>query len=399
VWTTRRRIRAILGSLRVRARKAGLPDGRGGAVAIVQRFGSALNLNVHVHALVLDGVVAQPASGLARFVPLPAPGDRDVRVVLETARRRVLRLLRRRGLLDAPDGFIAVDELAEESPALAGISAAAVMGTAALGPRTGLRVRRGGESAEWQDREAPAPGPRQARNDGFDLHANVVAPAGDRGRLERLCRYALRPPIAQERLSFAGDGQVCLQLRRRWSDGTTHLLFDPVELLERLAAITPRPRINLILYYGVLAPRARWRSSVVPHTGPAVGDGDRCGGEHRSRAMSVPQPQSGDAPEPEEGDRNDRSSAPTVGRENRGSEWAELMRRTFGYDVLACPRCGGRLRLIALIEQTLVIQRILRHLGLQTDLPPPAPARAPPAVETARCGDWELNAECADSVT
>jgi len=43
------------------------------------------------------------------------------------------------------------------------------------------------------------------------------------------------------------------------------------------------------------------------------------------------------------------------------------MRRSFGLDVLACPRCGGRLRLIALIEQAAVIERILRHLRLPTD--------------------------------
>jgi hypothetical protein len=57
---------------------------------------------------------------------------------------------------------------------------------------------------------------------------------------------------------------------------------------------------------------------------------------------------------------------------------AELMRRTFGADVLACPRCGGRLRLVALIEQLSVIQRILRHLGLPTDVPEARPARVPP---------------------
>jgi hypothetical protein len=64
--------------------------------------------------------------------------------------------------------------------------------------------------------------------------------------------YALRPPVAQDRLHLTGNGQLRLQLRHRWSDGTTHLLFDPLELLERLAALTPRPRINLILYHGVL---------------------------------------------------------------------------------------------------------------------------------------------------
>ena len=69
--------------------------------------------------------------------------------------------------------------------------------------------------------------------------------------------------MAQERLHWTDDGQVRLELRRPWADGTTQLLFDPVELLERLAALTPRPRINLILYYGVLAPRAAWRALVV----------------------------------------------------------------------------------------------------------------------------------------
>ena len=49
--------------------------------------------------------------------------------------------------------------------------------------------------------------------------------------------------------------------------------------------------------------------------------------------------------------------------------WAELMRRSFGLDVLACPRCGGRLRLIALIDEAAVIARILRHLHLSTEVP------------------------------
>ena len=76
----------------------------------------------------------------------------------------------------------------------------------------------------------------------------------------------MRPPLAQDRLRLTGGGEVWLALRHRWADGTTHLKFDPVELLERLAALTPRPRINVILYYGILAPRAAWRSEVVEHT-------------------------------------------------------------------------------------------------------------------------------------
>jgi hypothetical protein len=55
--------------------------------------------------------------------------------------------------------------------------------------------------------------------------------------------------------------------------------------------------------------------------------------------------------------------------------WAQLMQRSFGFDMLACPRCGGRLRLIAVIEEPRVIRRILGHLGLPTEA---RPSRAPP---------------------
>src|SRR5713101_4268763 len=93
--------------------------------------------------------------------------------------------------------------------------------------------------------------------------------AGQRDRLERLCRYALRPPLAQDRLHVSAEGTIWLTLRHRWADGTTHLRFDPLELLERLAVLTPRPRVNL-LYYGVLAPRAAWRSALVSGTSHGV---------------------------------------------------------------------------------------------------------------------------------
>ncbi len=56
------------------------------------------------------------------------------------------------------------------------------------------------------------------------------------------------------------------------------------------------------------------------------------------------------------------------------------MHRTLGLDVLACPRCGGRLKLIALIDDPAVIRRVLRHLELPTEVPEARPARAPPVL-------------------
>jgi hypothetical protein len=194
-------------------------------------------------------------------------------------------------------------------------------------------------------------GPCHAHVEGFDLHAGLVTRAGQRDRLERLCRYALRPPLAQDRLHVSAEGAIWLTLRHRWADGTTHLRFEPLELLERLAVLTPRPRVNLILYYGVLAPRAAWRSALVSGT------------SHGVDTSHVEPSAEGDDPGPS------RAGA---------YQWAELMQRTFGLDVLACPRCGGRLRLVALIEQASVVQRILRHLGLPTEVPESRPARGPP---------------------
>ncbi len=61
---------------------------------------------------------------------------------------------------------------------------------------------------------------------GFSLHAQVLVPAGQRERLEHLCRYVARPAIATERLSLARDGRVLYRLRRHWRDGTSAVSFD-----------------------------------------------------------------------------------------------------------------------------------------------------------------------------
>jgi hypothetical protein len=91
-------VRAVLGSLRRRAGRAGAPHGRGGAVAILQRFGAALNLNVHVHALVLDGVYVEDGQGGLRFHALPAPLDEEMDAVHVAGRHGCSRSVRARGI-------------------------------------------------------------------------------------------------------------------------------------------------------------------------------------------------------------------------------------------------------------------------------------------------------------
>lgn len=141
-------LRTVLGFLRRRARRHGIPDGRSGAVAIVQRFGGALNLNVHLHALVLDGAFAMEGSVVA-FHPMRRLTREDVAGVVALIARRVERLLERRGLAGGAESSGGAPDLwSEEAPVLAAVAAASVDGRVALGPRAGARVRRSGDPPE-----------------------------------------------------------------------------------------------------------------------------------------------------------------------------------------------------------------------------------------------------------
>ena len=203
--------------------------------------------------------------------------------------------------------------------------------------------------------------------------------ADDRAGVERLCRYVLRPPVAQERLAPTPDGLVLVTLKAEWNDGTTHLLFTPVELLEKLTALTPRPRINLILYHGILAPRAQARARAVAHGAPGPPPGEPPA-PATERAGAEPSPPTVDvsATAPPKDTRD--AKQPNSPEKPRDWRWADLMRRVFALDVLECPRCGGRMSVIATIEAADVLREILGHLGLPTDPPAPLPARPPPSL-------------------
>jgi hypothetical protein len=120
--------------------------------------------------------------------------------------------------------------------------------------------------------------------------------------------------------------------------------------MEKLAAIIPRPAVNLVFYHGVLAPHARWRSHGVRYDRPAP--------DVHARA---------------------REASPRAAGTPGAWTWAALMRRVFDLDVLACPRCGGRLRLIATVADPAVVGKIRAHLGLLH--PADSPGRAPPSAD------------------
>ena len=103
------------------------------------------------------------------------------------------------------------------------------------------------------------------RSRGFSLHAATRIAGPDLRGLERLCRYMARPTLAGGRLRTLDADYLSFALKTPWSDGTRHLLLSPMELLERLAALVPPPRLHLLRYHGVLAPRGpRARDRIVP---------------------------------------------------------------------------------------------------------------------------------------
>jgi hypothetical protein len=157
----------------------------------VQRFGDALNLNVHFHSLVLDGVYESKPYEPPRFHPLPSPDDAEVARVVGQVARRIARLLERRGLGPESDPTEA-DPLAEDQPLLAQLYGASVAGRIATGRRAGQRVLRVGDRIDAEDLPT-LEGERCASARGVSLHANVAVPARDRRRLERLCRLCGRP--------------------------------------------------------------------------------------------------------------------------------------------------------------------------------------------------------------
>jgi hypothetical protein len=389
-------LRALFAELRRRARNQwGLAHRQCGAVSFIQRFGSALNLNVHFHTLALDGVYtyATDATETPRFLPLPPPSDDEVARVLSATARRIHRLLAARADGDDDESFV------RDEPLLALLTAASLRTRIATGRQRGERWRRLGDRIDPDEVSAdPEASPRVPAYGGMSLHAAVGVPARDRRRLERLIRYVARPPLAHDRLEKRSDGQLTLRLKTRWRDGTTHILMERSELIERLVPLIPPPRAHQVRYHGILAPCASQRDWIVPGSAtesgvpqwnqsssverfPAGGGARERGGEgergteHRADANEGARCDYPPGSAAESASRTP-SSTGTPAKPPRRLPWAALLQRVFEVDALRCPDCGARMRLLATIEDPEVARKILECLDL--------PARAPP-LEPARC--------------
>jgi hypothetical protein len=294
--------------------------------------------------LALDGVYAHAGWGIPLvFHALPSPSDAEVLEVVCRVRKRIVEALEKHGHGSGTSEVS--DDLALREPLLAACVAGALSNRIGTGSNAGSRTRLL-RSAELSREVRRVRSSRCAAVDHYSLHANTRVSAGARTKLEKLCRYVARPPLSNELLVDHPDGRIAYQFKRPWRDGTTAVVFKPLELIERLVPLIPPPRTHQVRYHGVLASGSSLRSFVVP-----------------------------------------RGSARKPTSQSRNYCWAELMARAFDIDVLVCPRCSGPMRLVATIMERDVIRAILGSMGLPADSPPLAPAKPSPQTDFEFEGD------------
>jgi hypothetical protein len=327
----------------------GLPAGETGAVTVIQRANSDLRLSPHFHTVFLDGLYSPDGDGKGQmFHPAPTPTQQEIEAIVGRASKRILRFLQRRGditLVTAPgDSEVTVvsdESMGEKDPLLARLLVAATAGAPPAGwaqKRKPVRI-----VLDLDDRPV-AKGTLCAQEHGFNLHACTKVAANDKQGRVTLCKYILRPPLANDRLKILDDGNVRLDFKKPWSDGTTSVELAPLALIARLAALVPPPKRHTVRYSGVLSSHAGSRSEVVPAPAtPSAARAEQDKPKNTSKYIS----------------------------------WSELLRRTFGFEIV-CSKCQAPLRLISLVKSEAIANKILTAMHLPTDVPQLHPARPPP---------------------
>ena len=181
----------------------------------IQRFGGALNLHVHVHAVVSDGVFNLGSTTKGRrelaFTPVPPPTAKQLAGIVTTIRKKLIRRICR---------------------------------------TSGLSREAAANLLSW-------------KNSGFSVHDEVYIKDWDRGGLERLLKYCSRPALSPARLIYGAKTNTVIY-RSETREGKSELLtMTPVEFLRRWGLLMPPPNKNLIHYYGALAPRSPLRPLLV----------------------------------------------------------------------------------------------------------------------------------------
>jgi hypothetical protein len=188
-------------------------------------------------------------------------------------------------------------------------------------------------------------------------------------RTTRLARFDFNASdVAGSQGSRALLLQVRYELKTPYRDGTTHVIFEPMDFIARLVALVPKPRANLTRFHGVFAPNSAHRAQVTP---------SKRGKGNKACTVGAP----------EDTTPAERRTAMT---------WAQRLKRVFTLDIETCNSCGGIVKIIACIEDPVVIDKILTHLdnkaagGGAQRLPP---CRAPPQASLFACSRERCNHE------
>ena len=178
------------------------------------------------------------------------------------------------------------------------------------------------------------------------LHAATTVDGRDRKQLERLCRYLLRPPFAHDAVRALPGGRVRVDFKAAWRSGAAHADMSADKFLARLCALVPPPGFHMTRYYGVLANRHHLRPRIIPSAAPMPG-----------QQLALGLADSANLKPP-----GDTQSSPRP----RRLAWAKLLARVFAIDVTLCRKCGGRMRVLEVVDTVDDIARVLHG------------ARAPP---------------------
>ncbi len=301
-------------------RKSGAPKGAAPAqFHALQRFGSSVNLHLHVHAAVSDGCFAWDG-GTLRFHPAPPPDVRDVAELLARLRIKVFRRMLRLGAV----------------------------------PESSIR-----EMLTWP-------------HGGFTLDCGTTVVAGDRDALRRLLLYFLRPALSLKRLTYKPEVGLVRYQPSKTSGGPAYLEWSGPEFVGRLAALIPPARKHVVRYYGALGPRSPLRRAVSAAT--------------RGKASVVGLEKGWSTTLAGKASREARKAASAAGR-----AWAACMRKIFEVDPVRCVKCGGEMKLAAVILDDGELDRILAHEGWPVAFPRTKPSRAPPGREERAAEDSQVD--------
>jgi len=402
-------VEAVSARHRARARREGVADPQCGAVTFVQRFGSSLNLHVHFHVVVLDGVFRRDDLRSVRFEPSGPPDRGELLAIARRVHKRATAWLGRQAR-------VAADGASPAGPLQACAATALQRGTLSAMP----------SEASTSEAQAPAHPPSVSdavEYEGFNLEASVRIDADDDLGRERLCRYGARPILSLERLRMLPGGRVAYRVKKLGRGRAKTRVMTPLELLARFSALIPPPRYPLVRYHGVLGPRSSWRRDVVPRApeakpcqrqrakergakseshcpseSPAHAEAHRYGatraksGADRAPALAAAE----SAPDPAFGRGASLAAGAVLLTPNVLSvkhwnrlhggllyaasprvDWASLLRRSFDVDVLRCAGCGGRLRVLSEVTEPALVGLVLDSLGMPSEAPRTARARDP----------------------